>query len=340
MRRQRPSAARSAGDGMKLHRRVLRLDGRDHTVIGLRPGTRVRFSTNRFHGTWHVLSDGHGARVLARLLWGLSYQARPGTLLVIDREFVAPTPFDADPGDPIVLVPAWCTPFTGRVAGALKARLPLRSAPDGTVRWRTHGLEPALADPKGWFAANYDPARPERGVVERSHGMVVLRPHSAADMRDWAVQAARLNPNNRFGMDYEYLGPGSCWADGEIQVFRDFRREVSVARRARADVLERPGAPGDDLLPLVWAQHGAIDRGRSRKIENCRGIGPSEAALLADVGVHTLDDLARAGPAAVYRRLGGPRQTGPELLWALEKALTGRDVPESRKAELLTEAGR
>ncbi|WP_157431887.1 TfoX/Sxy family DNA transformation protein [Actinomadura hibisca] len=334
MRRQRPSVARSAGDGMKLHRRVLRLDGRDHTVIGLRPGTRVRFSTNRFHDTWHVLSDGHGARVLARLLWGLSYQARPGTLLVIDREFVGPTPFDADPGDPIVLVPAWCTPFTGRVAGALKARLPLRSAPDGTVRWRTHGLEAAMATSReDWW-------RPERGVVERSHGLIVLRPHSAADMRDWAVQAARLNANNRYGTDHEYLGPGSCWADGEIQIFRDFHRDVSVARRARADVLARPGVPDDELLPLIWAQHSAIGRGRSRRVGNCRGIGPREADLLASVGVHTLDDLAKAGPVAVYRWLGGPRQTGPELLWALEKALTGRDVPDSRKAELLTEAGR
>ena len=53
--------------------------GRDHTAMTLRPVAQARFSTNYFHETWHLLSDGHGAQVLARLLWGLSYQARPGT---------------------------------------------------------------------------------------------------------------------------------------------------------------------------------------------------------------------------------------------------------------------
>ena len=47
-----------------------------------------------------MLSDRHGARPVARLLSGLSYQARPGTILMIDRPFLAPTPFDADPADP------------------------------------------------------------------------------------------------------------------------------------------------------------------------------------------------------------------------------------------------
>ncbi|MEU6751036.1 hypothetical protein ABZ914_32875, partial [Spirillospora sp. NPDC046719] len=143
-----PANARGAGDGMKLHRRTLRLGGREHTVIGLRPATKAGFSTNLFHETWHVLSDQHGARVLARLLWGLAYQSRPGTLLVIDRPFLTPTPFDADPADPIVLVPAWHTPFTAgppaswRGAFRCGAR---RTAPSGGGRTASTPLSPTRA---------------------------------------------------------------------------------------------------------------------------------------------------------------------------------------------------
>src|SRR5262245_59181993 len=130
---QRPGAARSVADRMKLHRRAVRLDGREHTVIGLRPGTTARFSTNYFHETWHVLSDQHGARLLARLLWGLSYQARPDTVVLIDRPFLTSTPFDGDPADPIVLVPTWCTSFGRQADRQLARRLPLTGPPAGTV---------------------------------------------------------------------------------------------------------------------------------------------------------------------------------------------------------------
>ncbi|MCM6776790.1 TfoX/Sxy family protein [Nocardia sp. CDC159] len=60
MKRQRPAAAGIFGDGLELHRHVGRWSGRAHTVITLRPGTRARFSTNRFHDTWRVLSDEQG----------------------------------------------------------------------------------------------------------------------------------------------------------------------------------------------------------------------------------------------------------------------------------------
>ena len=40
-----------------------------------------------------------------RLLWGLAYTRRPGTLVVLDLPFLDPNPFDAEPADPVVLVP-------------------------------------------------------------------------------------------------------------------------------------------------------------------------------------------------------------------------------------------
>lgn len=273
---QRPSRAHDARDGMKLHRRTLRLDGRAHTVIGLRPGTAARFSTNHYHGVWHVLSDQHGARVLARLLWGLAYQARPGTLLVVDRPFLCPTPFDADPADPIVVVPSWHTPFTARAARDLARRLPLSRPPDGTVRWRTHGLDGALADPRAWFRAL--PPGPEAvpGRGKRLHGLIALLPARPAEAREWAVQAGWLDAGNRYGMDYDFLAGGCRDAAAEIQIFRDFRRRVSVARRARADVVARPDAPADpaELRPLVWDRHGEITRAEAETARRRAGRPP------------------------------------------------------------------
>ncbi|MFC5749691.1 TfoX/Sxy family DNA transformation protein [Actinomadura rugatobispora] len=340
--RQRPANARAAADGMKLHRRTVRLAGRAHTVIGLRPGTRARFSTNLFHGTWHLLSDRHGARTLARLLWGLAYQSRPGTLLVIDRPFLAPTPFEADPADPIVIVPDWHTPFGPPQARALSRALPLRGAPDGTVRWRTHGLDSALTDPRAWFRETFPYRHEDRGRVERVKGLIVLRPRGVDEMRGWAVHAGWLDPGGRFGTDYVYLGPWDHGHSGEIQVFRDFRRDVGVARRARARVLADPAAPeaDDALRTRIWDRCGAIKRGRDLLIRNCRNLGPRAAERLAMIDVHTLDDLDRLGAAEAYRRLADLEAPGPSrtMLWAMEGALTDthwRRIPPDRKAELL-----
>jgi hypothetical protein len=161
-------------------------------------------------------------------------------------------------------------------------------------------------------------------------------------MRAWAVQAGWLDPSGRYAMDYTYLGPWRHGHSGEIQVFRDFRRDVTVARRARASVLARADAPAapEELRPLVWDRSGAIKRGRDRLIENCRNLGPRSAERLALIGVRTLDDLAGLGPAEAYRRLADLRLPGLSrtMLWAMEGALSGTDwrhLPPARKTELL-----
>jgi hypothetical protein len=111
---------------MKLHRHVVHAGGRDYTVITLRPGTYARFSDNSYHGTWHFLSDLHGARVLGRLLWDLAYQRVPGTLVLNDGPHLDPSPFSGERADPIALVPASLTHLPERAARELQARLPLK----------------------------------------------------------------------------------------------------------------------------------------------------------------------------------------------------------------------
>ena len=61
-------------DRLKVHRRELMLDGEHFTVLSPRAQTEVRFSTNHFHETWHVISDVDSARFLGRVLWAMAYQ--------------------------------------------------------------------------------------------------------------------------------------------------------------------------------------------------------------------------------------------------------------------------
>ncbi|WP_432971607.1 hypothetical protein [Dactylosporangium sp. CA-233914] len=267
--RPRPHAVTQVVDRMKLHRRRLRLDGREYTVVTLRPGTEVRFSTNFYHGTWHVLSDWRGARLLGRLLWGLAYQRVPGTLVLIDRPHLDPNPFDAEPADPIALVPALLTPMTGKAARELRQRLPLRGAPDGTVRWHTHGLDAAVAArrearkriPGSWRA----PWIPPRGFQQRADriGGLVTLTATPAILKENAAVVHELGEHAFAGMDYAEID----WPNGEIQVFRDYRRRVSAAGTARREVLaERPGplSPAG-LNPLIWDRGTDVrDRRRPR----------------------------------------------------------------------------
>jgi hypothetical protein len=257
---------------MKLHRRVLRLDGREHTVITLRPGSRARYSTNHHHATWHVLTDQHGAAVLARLLWGLSFQRRPGTLVLIDRPSLDPNPFDATPADPIVLVNAPLTALTGRIARRL--RRPVGPS-EGTLRWHTPGLDRAVAASRArsqaiarrehqWNQDTWQPdIRAEQGRVDRIGGVLCLTA-PPRQLRAWAVRTAQLGYWWYEGTDYAALeGRGP---NGEVQIFRDYRQRVSVARVARRETLTT--LPPADRNPLIWAHLDAV-RARSSGPQPC-----------------------------------------------------------------------
>jgi hypothetical protein len=256
---QRTATARRADDRMKLHRHVVACGGSHHTVITLRPGAYARFSDNYYHGTWHVLSDWHGARVLGRLLWGLAYQRVPGTLVLIDRPQLDPNPFSGEPADPIALVPSQLTSLSGQAARELRARLPL-TRPTGTVRWQTHGLDLAIAarDSRAWRRG-----RPGDSSITRSGGLITLA-GTPDVLRDWAVAVYQRGEYcSPEGMDYLYLGDGSRWMDGELQIFRDYRRRVSAATQARREVLATipRQLPPSNVEPLIWQRAAAIRRG-------------------------------------------------------------------------------
>lgn len=252
---QRPRNARDVGDGLKLHRRVMTLSGHEYTVVTLRPGTVARFSTNRCHDVWHILSDPHGAALLARLAWGLAYE-RPDTIVLVDRPFIVPNPFDAARSASFVLVARDRTPFGVPAARDLAARLPLDGPNDGTVRWRTFGLDGLLDHRAHAREVTWGDEHRERPIVAcvRSGLLVVSAPPPI--LRRWAYEVARLD-TTWDGTDYTE----SAFPDLEVQVFLDYRRRLSVARRASAEVIagaEHAQASAEVLEHRIWQRGGEL----------------------------------------------------------------------------------
>lgn len=238
----------------------------------------MRFAVNYFHDTWHILSDLHGARFLARLMWGLSYQRLADTLICIGPPFLDPNPFDAEPSMPIVFACAPRATVPNGAARALRRALPL-GVGDGTVRWQTHGLSrfgPDLDGPpeRRWKEyLEWLRGRPEdhdkvrRHMVEVRGGVLVLE-GAPIVLRDWAISAHHMSFD--WGpMDYDELAgltwrPGRDGDDGEIQVFAEYRRMVGVARAARAEVLADPAAARDPEIqrPAIWARGDEVKERR------------------------------------------------------------------------------
>ncbi|GIG59318.1 hypothetical protein Lfu02_36900 [Longispora fulva] len=262
-RRQRPATAADTGARLKLHRRRMWLDGREYTVLGLRPGGPARFATNLHHECWHVLSDLHGARLLGRLLWGLAFQPRPNTLVLIDRPFLDPNPFDAEPSDPIALMASTLTPLSPQAARRLRRQLPLTRSSDGTVGWRTHGLDTAMAEVRaqaGWWEHRRHEERPWRAPApetgrrcDRIGGLIVFAGPPAL-LRQWAVDVYRLG---------DWWHAGQCatedlWPGGEVQILRDYHRQVALTGQVRAGLLsEAPRPPRlDENAPTGSRQPG------------------------------------------------------------------------------------
>lgn len=224
-----------------MHRRHVTLDGRDFTVLTLRPSSTCRFATNHFHSTWHVMTDVAGARMLGRLCWSLTFQRRAGTIVVIDRPLLVPSPFDTEPSSPIVFANADLAPLNHAAITQLKGFLARKHPSEGSVRLQTHGLDRLLAGGRGddlWAAQHASGVwwnkHQRRTWTDRVDGIVVA---SAAPpvLHWWAVSLSQLGSCCFKGSDYMRLEhPTARRDDGEVQIFEDFADMVegAIARRA------------------------------------------------------------------------------------------------------------
>jgi hypothetical protein len=236
---------------MKVHLRILKIGPHTYRVVTLRPQTRVTFSTNYYHNTWHIVSDMQGSRLLARLLWGLSYQRLPGTLVLVHEPHIRPTPFEAERSDPFLLIPADLTQFDNHTLRVLKGQLDRLRPPTNTVRWLTFGLDAALAGRSRNIEPNclHYPANRRLWQAERMGrcgGFIYYSaPPPVLRQQSLRIHSLHVRPGNLYTeMDYHFLAESTSkvsWCgDGEVQIFADFQQRVSAAIQARREILPQP----------------------------------------------------------------------------------------------------
>ena len=243
----------------KVHRRTIRLDGYDHRVLSLRPHDRVRFATNQFHDTWHIVSDSHGGQLMGRLCWALAYQKQPGTFILIDQPNIVPTPFEADPSSPILIANTDLGRPSRQAVRQLKAMLPFATRSEGTVKLATFGLDAALSEATDNWQWSDGWKSDRRASAAKVNGIVMLAGRGAV-LKSWGRALARIGRGMHLGTDYEYLAGG----DGEVQIFRDFRLMVRLSGELR-DV-EFPGRGHEELKPTERDRIYALRDEREKRL--------------------------------------------------------------------------
>ncbi len=236
---------RAHAKGLKLHMRLLSVHGFTFRVATLRAGTAARFSMNYFHDTWHILTDAEGAQVLGRLLWALSFQRLSGTCVLICGPHLSPTPFEADPALPILLMQDGLARIDADLLVALRGRL-RDDATGTTIRFHTFGMPDARrerddARDQRRYTWTHDDMRALRAreKMQRLGGFIVYSAPPGI-LREQALTIHAME-GNKWGQ-YHYLAGGKSHhsrhaPEGEVQVFDRFKDMVSAARVARHEVL-------------------------------------------------------------------------------------------------------
>ena len=256
---------------LKLHLRVFEIHRAVLRVVTLRPHTPVRFSTNYFHDTWHILAGTDGAALFGRLLWGLAFQRQPGTLLLINDPHLVPTPFEADPPDPIIVSPDGLTSVDDDVLYGLKLRLRRAPGPASTIRWHTFGMPGALERDPGNRQRPWSPwtAQQRRERMARRAGFVCYTAPPDI-LRDHGLGIYRMHTcGERWGSYYPLAERGAeqGWGyDGEFQLVPGFADGVSAARVARREIVDRgPIETDDDRQAIYRRKDDAEDRLRAAR---------------------------------------------------------------------------
>lgn len=246
-------------DVLKVHRREVRVGPRVFQVLTLRAATRVRFSSNYFHDTHHILTGSAGVRLLAQLFWALSFQRVPHTLFVIDGEHLVPTPFEADPALPIAIVPEALTHVDDATLRKVRARMPRAS--DGTVRLTCFDLA-GHAEHWRWRSFfDSEPHLKRERMSERGGFRCYTAPPEVL-----RAQAKTLYSMGTYGgSGYHYLaadGPWSRAPEGEVQVFDAFDDMCASAMVARSEARPSGRLASESERSAIY---GRADNARARR---------------------------------------------------------------------------
>jgi len=263
-----PAHIAANATGLNVHLRVVPLGHTTYRVVTLRPSMGVRFASNYFHDTWHIVTSIAGAHVLGRLLWGLAFQRQPGTLVMIDVPHLVPTPFEADPSDPIVLVPAGLTRFDREDLARLTRTLRRSPVTPRTIRWHTFGMIAALAPTPDHLRFRSPTPHPDsmlaRERMSRRAGMIcysaapeLLRQHGCGIFGIRGVQYGSYFPlaEHRHGR-WHY--------DGEVQVLPNFDEAVASAEVARQETIGDRAITSEVERQAVFRRRDQVEARRRR----------------------------------------------------------------------------
>lgn len=284
----RPGNRTATGDRLKLHLRVLNLNGKTWRILSLRPGTDAKFSTNYFHDTWHIVTDNPGVQLLSRILWGMSYQREPGTVFLLHSENIRPTPFEAEPSQPFLICPANLSAPDPQAFRELKSFLARLPKPTATVRLQTWGLDETLAI-EDWDEreqrTGFGPGdgkflwQRERMTCE---GGIICYSALPAILRTQAVAVARMDARSQdWGEHHElaanHSGGWGGMGDGEVQIFPRYKEMLSEAAEARREVARNnggnlPALPPQLLQKAVWHQTAVVSRRRTKALKTRRSF--------------------------------------------------------------------
>jgi hypothetical protein len=268
---------------LKVHLRILPVAGCDYRIVTLRPSTRVAFSTNYYHNTWHLVSNQAGSQLLARLLWGLSFQSQPATMILVHGQHLLPTPFEGERSDPFLLIPSHLTPVDAEAFRLLKSRLTHLGQPSTTIRWLSFGLDLAVQGREqdgqqqrrdhSWERLRYKDRkqlwRQER--MGRCGGFIFYAaPPPVLRRQALILHGLRVKLGSSLAeMNYHFLAEQSSrssWADGEAQIFADYNERVGAAVQARREMVPQPKQPvlSETLQEVISRRRDAIQRLKSR----------------------------------------------------------------------------
>ncbi|MFG2041534.1 hypothetical protein [Dactylosporangium sp. NPDC048998] len=195
-------------DRLRVQLRSLTLGAKAYQILTLRPSDPVQFSVEASHEFRMVRSDLAGTHRLARLLWALSYQRRPGTLLALDHAHLVANA-DGSPSPPVVFYVHPQTTLDASGLQALHRWLRRPPASERSVTMQTPGYDLARAEidawrsdphtrssfPPKWHGRTEPPSR-----VDTVHGMVVIA-GSRTTVRTWSLLIGWLNGSWYAGED-------------------------------------------------------------------------------------------------------------------------------------------
>jgi hypothetical protein len=276
---------RVLNERLRLHRRTVHQDGREYQVLSLRTVDPVRFSVEldpAGRGYPLIRSDLTGARLLGRLLWGLSSHRHPDTVLVLDRGHLVVDPYDGGPSPVVVFAVASRTVLGPALIRRLRQSALWRTPSMSTVSWKSAGLSAAVTEVAYWQEARRSGAQwptttpdPPDAIVREAASVVTV---SAVPqlLRSWATRIVQAG--DYWSADESCTEPSWGRTGIDVHAVRQFHRLVSAAELARAEVVAAPDCPSDPAeLSRRIGQH--------REVVSARRPGPWDAPPVFRPGV-------------------------------------------------------